>query len=343
MDKKEYRARLDEINSLVEKQDYREALNVVETIEWRRVRSARTLCMVSEIYEVNKRYDDSLRLLLLAYQRAPSGKLILYRLVELSVKMTDYESAVKYYNQFMKLSPNDNNRYILKYKIYKGRKNPIEDQIKILEKYKASEYTERWAYELARLYARAGMYDKCIAECDEMVLWFSDGKYVKKALELKMKYTELTDAEKEKYKELYGEPKAVRIARTAASVSAATQAAAKMLNQTAQTMAKPEDAVNSVKAEAFQLPKPEPVKKAESETESEAKAEAKPELAEQPKVMKMPEFIKTSEVKPDFEPLPEIQMPEGNQKRNRRRTRKEKSGRSKIAGRNSENCRRRTC
>ena len=309
LDKKEYRARLDEINNLVEKQDYREALNVVETIEWRRVRSARTLCMVSEIYEVNKRYDDSLRLLLLAYQRAPSGKLILYRLVELSVKMTDYESAVKYYNQFMKLSPNDNNRYILKYKIYKGRKNPIEDQIKILEKYKASEYTERWAYELARLYARAGMYDKCIAECDEMVLWFSDGKYVKKALELKMKYTELTDAEKEKYKELYGEPKVVRIARTAASVSAATQAAAKMLNQTAQTMAKPEDAVNSVKAEAFQLPKPEPVKKAESETESEAKAEAKPELAEEPKVMKMPEFIKTPEVKPDFEPLPEIQMP----------------------------------
>ena len=330
LDKKEYRARLDEINSLVEKQDYREALNVVETIEWRRVRSARTLCMVSEIYEVNKRYDDSLRLLLLAYQRAPSGKLILYRLVELSVKMTDYESAVKYYNQFMKLSPNDNNRYILKYKIYKGRKNPIEDQIKILEKYKASEYTERWAYELARLYARAGMYDKCIAECDEMVLWFSDGKYVKKALELKMKYTELTDAEKEKYKELYGEPKAVRIARTAASVSAATQAAAKMLNQTAQTMAKPEDAVNSVKAEAFQLPKPEPVKKAESETESEAKAEAKPELAEQPKVMKMPEFIKTSEVKPDFEPLPEIQMPEEIKKEIEEELEKKKAVEAKL-------------
>lgn len=330
MDKKEYRARLDEINSLVEKQDYREALNVVETIEWRRVRSARTLCMVSEIYEVNKRYDDSLRLLLLAYQRAPSGKLILYRLVELSVKMTDYESAVKYYNQFMKLSPNDNNRYILKYKIYKGRKNPIEDQIKILEKYKASEYTERWAYELARLYARAGMYDKCIAECDEMVLWFSDGKYVKKALELKMKYTELTDAEKEKYKELYGEPKVVRIARTAASVSAATQAAAKMLNQTAQTMAKPEDAVNSVKAEAFQLPKPEPVKKAESKTESEAKAEAKPELAEQPKVMKMPEFIKTPEVKPDFEPLPEIQMPEEVKKEIEEELEKKKAVEAKL-------------
>lgn len=330
MDKKEYRARLDEINSLVEKQDYREALNVVETIEWRRVRSARTLCMVSEIYEVNKRYDDSLRLLLLAYQRAPSGKLILYRLVELSVKMTDYESAIKYYNQFMKLSPNDNNRYILKYKIYKGRKNPIEDQIKILEKYKASEYTERWAYELARLYARAGMYDKCIAECDEMVLWFSDGKYVKKALELKMKYTELTDAEKEKYKELYGEPKAVRIARTAASVSAATQAAAKMLNQTAQTMAKPEDAVNSVKAEAFQLPKPEPVKKAESETESEAKAEAKPELAEQPKVMKMPEFIKTPEVKPDFEALPEIQMPEEIKKEIEEELEKKKAVEAKL-------------
>lgn len=332
LDKKEYRARLDEINNLVEKQDYREALNVVETIEWRRVRSARTLCMVSEIYEVNKRYDDSLRLLLLAYQRAPSGKLILYRLVELSVKMTDYESAVKYYNQFMKLSPNDNNRYILKYKIYKGRKNPIEDQIKILEKYKASEYTERWAYELARLYARAGMYDKCIAECDEMVLWFSDGKYVKKALELKMKYTELTDAEKEKYKELYGEPKAVRIARTAASVSAATQAAAKMLNQTAQTMVKPEEAVNSVKAEAFQIPKPEAIKKAESGAGSEAKAEeeVKPELAEQPKIMKMPEFIKTPEVKPDFEPLPEIQMPEEIKKEIEEELEKKKEVESKL-------------
>lgn len=330
MDKKEYRARLDEINNLVEKQDYREALNVVETIEWRRVRSARTLCMVSEIYEVNKRYDDSLRLLLLAYQRAPSGKLILYRLVELSVKMTDYESAVKYYNQFLKLSPNDNNRYILKYKIYKGRKNPIEDQIKILEKYKASEYTERWAYELARLYARAGMRDECIAECDEMVLWFSDGKYVKKALELKMKYTELTDAEKEKYKELYGEPKAVRIARTAASVSAATQAAAKMLNQTAQTMVKSEEAANSVKSEAFQLPKPEPVKKAESETESEAKAEAKPELAEQPKVMKMPEFIKTPEIKPDFEPLSEIQMPEEIKKEIEEELEKKKAVEAKL-------------
>lgn len=330
LDKKEYRARLDEINNLVEKQDYREALNVVETIEWRRVRSARTLCMVSEIYEVNKRYDDSLRLLLLAYQRAPSGKLILYRLVELSVKMTDYESAVKYYNQFLKLSPNDNNRYILKYKIYKGRKNPIEDQIKILEKYKASEYTERWAYELARLYARAGMRDECIAECDEMVLWFSDGKYVKKALELKMKYTELTDAEKEKYKELYGEPKAVRIARTAASVSAATQAAAKMLNQTAQTMAKPEDAVKPIQAEAFQLPKPEPVKKAESEAESEVKAEAKPELAEQPKVMKMPEFIKTPEIKPDFEPLPEIQMPEEIKKEIKEEIEKKKAVEAKL-------------
>lgn len=145
-----------------------------------------------------------------------------------------------------------------------------------------------------------------------------------------MKYTELTDAEKEKYKELYGEPKAVRIARTAASVSAATQAAAKMLNQTAQTMAKPEDAVNSVKAEAFQLPKTEPVKKAESETESEAKAEAKPELAEQPKVMKMPEFIKTPEVKSDFEPLPEIQMPEEIKKEIEEELEKKKAVEAKL-------------
>lgn len=295
LDKKEYRVKLDEINQLVEKQDYKAALNVVETIEWRRVRSARTLCMVSEIYEVNKRYDDSLRLLLLAYQRAPSGKLILYRLVELSVKMTDYESAIKYYNQFIKLSPNDNNRYILKYKIYRGRKSPIEDQIKILEAYKESEYTERWAYELAKLYAKAGMPEKCLEECNDLVLWFSDGKYVKKALELKMKYTELTTEEKAKYKRLYGEPKAVRIARTAASVSAATQAAAKMLNQTAQTIGKSEE---TVKVEALQIPKPEEPSVAE------------PEASEQPKMMQMPEFIKKPEVKTEFEPLPEIQMPE---------------------------------
>lgn len=295
LDKKEYRVKLDEINQLVEKQDYKAALNVVETIEWRRVRSARTLCMVSEIYEVNKRYDDSLRLLLLAYQRAPSGKLILYRLVELSVKMTDYENAIKYYNQFIKLSPNDNNRYILKYKIYRGRKSPIEDQIKILEAYKESEYTERWAYELAKLYAKAGMPEKCLEECNDLVLWFSDGKYVKKALELKMKYTELTTEEKAKYKRLYGEPKAVRIARTAASVSAATQAAAKMLNQTAQTIGKSEE---TVKIEALQVPKPEEL------------SGTKPEASEQPKMMQMPEFIKKPEVKPEFEPLPEIQMPE---------------------------------
>ena len=142
MDKNEYRARLDEINALVDRQDYKGALKIVDTIEWRRVRSARTLCMVGEIYEANKRYEDSRKLLLLAHQRAPIGKTVLYRLVEVSVKMGEYEDAVNYYNRFVEICPNDNSRYILKYKICRGRKSPVEEQIAILEEYKSKEYID---------------------------------------------------------------------------------------------------------------------------------------------------------------------------------------------------------
>ena len=215
MDKNEYRAKLEEISQLVDKQDYKGALKIVDTIDWRRVRSARTLCMVGEIYEANKRYEDSRKLLLLAHQRAPIGKTVIYRLVELSIKMGEFDEALNYYKKFVEISPNDNSRYILKYKIYRARRSPIEEQIEILQDYKSREYTERWAYELARLYAKAGMKDACIEECDDLILWFSEGKYVTKAMELKMRFTPLTAAQQESYNKAKGVPvRAVEIPKT---------------------------------------------------------------------------------------------------------------------------------
>ena len=215
MDKNEYRAKLEEIGQLVDRQDYKGALKIVATIDWRRLRRARTLCMVGEIYEANKRYEDSRKLLLLAHQRAPIGRTVIYRLVELSIKMGEFDEALNYYKKFVEISPNDNSRYILKYKIYRARRSPIEEQIAILQDYKSKEYTERWAYELARLYAKAGMKDACIEECDDLILWFSEGKYVTKAMELKMRFTPLTAAQQESYNKAKGVPvRAVEIPKT---------------------------------------------------------------------------------------------------------------------------------
>lgn len=223
MDKNEYRAKLDEINDLVDRQDYKGALKIVDTIDWRRVRSARTLCMVGEIYEANKRYEDSRKLLLMAHHRAPIGRTVLYRLVELSIKMGNFDEAVDYYKQFVEISPNDNSRYILKYKLARAKRAPLEEQISILREYKSKEYTERWAYELARLYAKAGKKDACIEECDDLILWFSEGKYVTKAMELKMKYTPLTPIQQDKYNHRF--QKGYSPAAAAKAVAAAAQAA----------------------------------------------------------------------------------------------------------------------
>lgn len=231
MDKNEYRAKLDEINDLVDRQDYKGALKIVDTIDWRRVRSARTLCMVGEIYEANKRYDDSRKLLLLAHQRAPIGKTVLYRLVELSIKMGNFDEAVEYYKQFVEISPNDNSRYILKYKIYRAKRSSMDEQISILQEYKSREYTERWAYELARLYAKAGMKEACVEECDDLILWFSEGKYVTKAMELKMKYQPLTASQQEKYDKRFTNRPSASVAAAASAVTAASQAAAKVVEK----------------------------------------------------------------------------------------------------------------
>ena len=192
VDKYEYQAKLEEMKKLVDKEEYEEAVAIADTIEWKRVRSVRTLCLVSEIYEIVGRAEDSKNILYRAYRRSPGSRQILYRLTEACVQTQDFDDAVEYYTEYVNLAPHDNNKYILKYEIYKGRGSYVEEQIKVLEELKSQEYTEQWAYELARLYAQAGMIDKCIAECDDLALWFHNGEYVVQALELKKKYAPLT-------------------------------------------------------------------------------------------------------------------------------------------------------
>lgn len=199
MDKAEYQSRLEELNSLVKKEDYEGALAVVEAVDWRRVKSLRTLGMVADVYEANKRYPEAKKILLMAYDRSSIGKGILYRLVEVSVKMKDFDEAIDFYNEFESVAHHDNSRYLLKYKILRGQKAPLEEQISLLEEYKEKEFTERWAYELANLYSKAGETKKCVDACDELILWFSEGKYVTKAMDLKMKYEPLSPSQQVKY------------------------------------------------------------------------------------------------------------------------------------------------
>ncbi|VYT09951.1 Tetratricopeptide repeat protein [uncultured Blautia sp.] len=203
LDKEEFRIKLEEINNLVEKKDYKGAMEVVDSIDWRRVKNVRTLCVVGEIYAANKRYNDSREIFLLAYHKAPIGKNILYRLIEISLKMGDIEEAMEYFEEFKEIAPNDNTRYVLKYKILRAKKASLNEQIAVLEEYKEKEFTEKWTYELAKLYYKAGNKEKCLEICDELILWFNEGTYVMKALDLKMRMGLLTGAEKEKYEKQF--------------------------------------------------------------------------------------------------------------------------------------------
>lgn len=199
LDKAEYQSKLEQLTSLANKEDYKGALEIVESVDWRRVKSIRTLSMVADVYEANKMYPEANDILLLAYDRSSIGKGILYRLVEVSVKMQDFESAEEYYEEFVSAAPHDTSRYLLRYKILRGQQAPLDEQIKVLEAYKEAEFTERWNYELALLYSKNGQIRQCVDTCDELELWFSEGKYVTKALELKMKYEPLTPSQKSKY------------------------------------------------------------------------------------------------------------------------------------------------
>ena len=199
LDKAEYQVKLDQLKELVAEQDYDSALDLVQEIDWRRVKNIRTLCMVADVYETNDMLEDTKRILLLALKRASIGKSILSRLVELCLQMDDTAGASEYYQDFIKAAPRDAARYLLQYKILKANQASLEEQIDALHDYKESEYTERWAYELAKLYDQAGMTQECIEECDDIILWFSEGVYVVKAMELKMKHTPLTPSQQEKY------------------------------------------------------------------------------------------------------------------------------------------------
>lgn len=199
VDKEEFRIKMNQINHLVEEKQYKDAMEVVDSIDWRRVKNVHTLCVVGEIYAANKRYEDSKEIFLLAYHRAPIGKNILYRLIEVSLKMNDIQEAEEFYEEYLEVAPNDSTQYILRYKISKASNASLEEQIRILEEYKEREFTERWSYELAKLYYQMGDSKKCLDLCNEIILWFSEGRYVMRAMDLKNRMGQLIGAEKEKY------------------------------------------------------------------------------------------------------------------------------------------------
>lgn len=203
MDKEELRIKVSRIDNLVAQKKYKEAVEVVESIDWRRVKNVHNLCVVGEIYAANKRYEESKEIFLLAYHRAPIGKNILYRLIEVSLKMQDIEEAEEFYEEYLEVAPNDNTQYILKYKISKAKQVSLDEQIRILEEYKEREFTERWSYELAKLYYQKGDMKKCLEMCNDIILWFSEGRYVLKAMDLKNRMGQLTGKEREQYEKQF--------------------------------------------------------------------------------------------------------------------------------------------
>ncbi len=202
MDKYEYKVRADEIKALIAEGEYAQAVKIADSIDWRRVKSVMMLCTISDLYKINRRYEDSRDILLLAYARHAGGRLIVYSLCELSIKLEEYVQAIEYYKEFVQLAPKDTGRYILQYKLYEAQEVSLEERIAVLEEFKKRDYREKWAYELAYLYHRVGLESKCVEECDEMFLWFSEGKYVLKALELKKLHQPLTQEQQNKYDQI---------------------------------------------------------------------------------------------------------------------------------------------
>ena len=199
LDKYEYKVRADEIKSLIAEGEYAEAVKIADTIDWRRVKSVMMLCTISDLYKINRRYEDSRDILLLAYERHSGGRLIVYSLCELSIKLGEYVQALEYYKEFVQLAPKDSGRYVLQYKLYEAQEVSLEERIEVLEELKKRDYREKWAYELAYLYHRVGLESKCVEECNEMILWFGEGRYVLKALELKKLHEPLTQEQEVKY------------------------------------------------------------------------------------------------------------------------------------------------
>ena len=206
MDKSEYKLRAEEIKDLISRGEYAQAAEIADTIDWRRVKSVMLLCTISDLYKINRRYEDARDMLLLAYERRPGGRTICYSLCELSIKMEEYVQAIEYYKEFVQVAPKDPGRYILQYKLYEAQDVSLEERIAVLEELKKRDYREKWAYELAYLYHRVGLAARCVEECDELILWFGEGKYVIKAMELKMLHQPLTPEQQEKYDHRFDAP-----------------------------------------------------------------------------------------------------------------------------------------
>ena len=206
MDKSEYKLRAEEIKDLISRGEYAQAAEIADTIDWRRVKSVMMLCTISDLYKINRRYADARDMLLLAYERRPGGRTICYSLCELSIKMEEYVQAIEYYKEFVQVAPKDPGRYILQYKLYEAQDVSLEERIAVLEELKKRDYREKWAYELAYLYHRVGLAARCVEECDELILWFGEGKYVIKAMELKMLHQPLTPEQQEKYDHRFDAP-----------------------------------------------------------------------------------------------------------------------------------------
>ncbi len=206
MDKYEYKVRADEIKELIAQGDYVQAAEIADTIDWRRVKSVMMLCTISDLYKKNRRYEDAKNMLLLAYDRKPGGRTICYSLCELCIKTEEFVSAVNYYKEYVQAAPKDSGRYILQYKLYEAQDVSLEERIGVLEELKKRDYREKWAYELAYLYHRVGLATRCVEECDELILWFGEGKYVVKAMELKMLHEPLTPSQQQKYDHRFDEP-----------------------------------------------------------------------------------------------------------------------------------------
>ena len=210
LDKYEYRVRTEQMLEYMEQKSYKKAMEIADSIDWRKAKNAAMLCTASEIYEYNGEYEKSREILFIAYDRAPGSRKIVYRLGTLALKLNDVREATDCYEEFIAMAPKDPNQYILRYKILKSQNAPLSQQIEALEEFKKAEYVEKWAYELAKLYHEAGMVAECLEECDDLILWFSEGKYVYQAMELKMKYKPLTPLQQEKYNHRNDEKKPVK-------------------------------------------------------------------------------------------------------------------------------------
>ena len=279
MDKYEYRVKTEQMLEYMENKDYQKAMEIADTIDWRRVKSSSMLNTVSEIYEYNGEYQKSRDILFVAFDRSPGSRKIVYRLGMLALKINDPEEASDCYEEFVKLAPRDPNQYILKYKILRAQGAPLTEQIAALEEFKKAEYVEKWAYELAERYHEAGMTAECLEECDDLILWFSEGKYVYKAMELKMKYKPLTPLQQEKYD---SRPGAAKKAPEEPAEEPVEETAEEAVEETVEAAEVPAEAEESVETEEAEEESAEEIEEEEAEEEhaeetEEDEAEEEPE------------------------------------------------------------------